>query len=96
MSEAQDEELNDVDHSAARLCVREGKTQHSKRCGSKRPCSCNTAAQIFHYRFMYTLAKHCIAKMSLKAHQPYYRLRTNDEVHSTATKPELSRDELIL
>lgn len=45
---------------------------------------------------MYTLAKHCIAKMSLMAHQPDYRIRSNDQVPSTATKPELSRDELFV
>ena len=47
--------------------------------------------------FMYTLAKHCFAKMSLMAHQPDYdRMRANDQVSSTPTKPELSRDELFV
>ncbi|KAG0652923.1 Bikaverin cluster transcription factor bik5 [Hyphodiscus hymeniophilus] len=46
--------------------------------------------------FMYTLAKHCIAKMSLMAHQPDVRIRSGDDVSSTATKPELSRDELFI
>jgi hypothetical protein len=46
--------------------------------------------------FTYTLAKHCIAKMSLMAHQPDYRTRCNDQVPSTLAKPELSRDELFV
>lgn len=46
--------------------------------------------------FMYTLAKHCIAKMSLMVHQPDYRIRRDDQVPSTLTKPELSRDELFV
>ena len=46
--------------------------------------------------FMYTLAKHCIAKMSLMAHQPDYKIRTNDQSPSSVTKPELSRDELFV
>jgi hypothetical protein len=45
---------------------------------------------------MYTLAKHCVAKMSLMAHQPDYRIRTCDQVPSTSAKPELSRDELFV
>jgi hypothetical protein len=46
--------------------------------------------------FMYTLAKHCIAKMSLMAHQPDHRIRSNNQAPSTITKPELSRDELFV
>jgi hypothetical protein len=46
--------------------------------------------------FMYTLAKHCTAKMVLMAHQPDYRIKRDDQVHSTLTKPELSRDELFV
>lgn len=48
---------------------------------------------------MYTLAKHCIAKMSLMAHQPSYRTATDSSSSpppSTTTKPELSRDELFV
>ena len=47
--------------------------------------------------FAYTLAKHCIAKTSLMAHQPDYRTRRcNDHVPASLTKLELSRDELFV
>jgi hypothetical protein len=45
---------------------------------------------------MYTQAKHCIAKMSLMAHQPDFRTPGNDPVPSNVIKPELSRDELFV
>lgn len=45
---------------------------------------------------MYILAKHYIAKLSLMAHQPDSRIRSNDQAPSTTTKPELSRDELFV
>lgn len=46
--------------------------------------------------FNYTMAKSCIAKMSLMAHVPDYRIRPDVAVPSTLTRPELSRDELFV